>query len=131
MEFWYRKARRNKYSYKENVGFQQRDRQDSQNLKTDTFYRPPVTSAQCFFGTEKYPDFGFVLNYEDDDYSQGFGQIKEDFRDFTKDDILQPYKFDNDFRLSEEGNDVGYNLNVFDLRYQKKIRNCSTNKGKL
>ena len=29
------------------VGFQQRERQDSQNLANDTFYRPPVTSAQC------------------------------------------------------------------------------------
>ena len=27
------------------VGFQQRERQDSQNLANDTFYRPPVTSA--------------------------------------------------------------------------------------
>ena len=33
--------------------FQQQDRQDSQNLNHDTFYRPPVTSAQCLLGTEK------------------------------------------------------------------------------
>ena len=31
------------------VGFQQRD---SQNLNNDTFYRPPVASAQCIIGTE-------------------------------------------------------------------------------
>ena len=55
------------------VGFQQRDRQDSQNLNNDTFYRPPVTNAQCIFATEKCPDAATVLNY-DDDYSQGFGQ---------------------------------------------------------
>ena len=36
-----------------NVDFQQRDRQDSQNLNIDTFCRPPVTSAQCIFGTRK------------------------------------------------------------------------------
>ena len=35
------------------IGSQQRDRQDSQNLSNDTFYRPPVTSAQCITGTEK------------------------------------------------------------------------------
>ena len=35
------------------VGFQQRDRQDSQNFNNDTFYKPPSTSAQCFIGTEK------------------------------------------------------------------------------
>ena len=35
------------------VFFQQRDRQDSQNLNIDTFYRPPVTSAECVIRTEK------------------------------------------------------------------------------
>ena len=34
------------------VGFQQRDRQDSQNFNNDAFYRPSVTSAQCIIGTE-------------------------------------------------------------------------------
>ena len=34
------------------VGFQQKDRQDSQNINNDTFYRPPVTSGQCITGTE-------------------------------------------------------------------------------
>ena len=35
------------------VGFQQRERHDSQNLAIDTFYRPPVTIIQCNIGTEK------------------------------------------------------------------------------
>ena len=34
------------------VGCQQRDKQDSQNLNNDMFYRPPVTNAQCIIGTE-------------------------------------------------------------------------------
>ena len=33
------------------VGFQQRDRQDSQSFNNDTFYRAPLTSPQCFIGT--------------------------------------------------------------------------------
>ena len=49
------------------VGFQQRDRQDSQNENNDTFYRPPVTSAQCNIWTEKYPDNIILLNYNDED----------------------------------------------------------------
>ena len=73
------------------IGFQQQDRQDSQNLNNDTFCRLPVVSAQCIIGTEKYPDTGILLNYDDDDYSQGYHQIKEAFRALTKDDILQPY----------------------------------------
>ena len=35
----------------------------------------PITSAQCVIGTEKYPDSAILLNYDDDDYSQGYGQI--------------------------------------------------------
>ena len=102
------------------IGFQQQDRQDSQNLNNDTFCRLPVVSAQCYIGTEKYPDAGILLNYDDDDYSQGYHQIKEAFRSFTKDDILQPYISEADFRSSNAvANDVVYNLYVFDIRYQK------------
>ena len=42
----------------------------------------------------------------------------------TKDDILQPYKSDDNFRTSNAAaNDVGYNLYVFDIRYQKNFTN--------
>ena len=51
------------------IGFQQQDRQDSQNLKNDTFCRLAIFSAQCFIGTEKYLDAGILLNYDDDDYT--------------------------------------------------------------
>ena len=56
------------------VAFQQNDRQNDQNLNNDTFYRLLVTSAQCIIGTEKYPDSSIFLNYNDDNYSQGYGQ---------------------------------------------------------
>ena len=105
------------------IGFQQHDRQNSQNENNDTFYRPPITSAQCIIGTEKYPDSGILLNYDDDDYNQRYGQIKEAFRALTKDDILQPYISDRDFRSSNNNNDIGYNLYVFDIRYQKDFEN--------
>ena len=106
------------------VGFQQRDRQDSQNLNNDTFCRLPVVSAQCIIGTEKYPDAGILLNYDNDDYSQGYHQIKEAFRALTKDDILPPYISEADFRTSNvAANDIGYDLYVFDIRYQKNFTN--------
>ena len=104
------------------VAFQQNDRQNDQNLNNDSFYRPPVTSAQCIIGTEKYPDSAILLNYNDDDYSQGYGQIKEAFRALTKDNILQPYISDSDFRSSNEGNNIGYNIHAFDIRYQKHFK---------
>ena len=106
------------------IGFQQQDRQDSQNLNNDTFCRLPVVSAQCIVGTEKYPDTGILLNYDDDDYSQGYHQIKEAFRASTKDDILQPYISDDNFRTSNAAViDNGCNLYVFDIRYQKNFTN--------
>ena len=45
------------------ISFQQRDRQDSQNLNNDTFYLLPLTSAQCIIGTEKYPDSCIFFNF--------------------------------------------------------------------
>ena len=52
--------------------FQQKARHYSQKFDNDTFYRHPVTSAQCIIGTEKYPDSAILLNYDDDEYSQRF-----------------------------------------------------------
>ena len=60
--------------------------------------RLPVTSAQCIIGTDKYPDAAILMNYDGDDYCHGYGQNKEAFRALIKDDILQPYKSDHDFR---------------------------------
>ena len=103
------------------VAFQQNDRQNDQNLNNDTFYRPLVTSAQCIIGTEKYPDSGILLNYNDDDNSQGYGQIKEAFKALTKDNFLQQYISEHDFRSSNDGNNIGYNMYAFDIRYQKNF----------
>ena len=90
------------------IAFQQQDRQDSQNLNNDTFCRLPVVSAQCVIGTEKIPDAGILLNYDDDDYAQGYHQIKQAFKALTKDDILQPYISEEDFRSSNPAvGDVG------------------------
>ena len=111
------------------IGFQQQDRQDSQKLKNDTFCRLPVVSAQCIIGTEKCPDAGILLNYDDDDYSQGYSQIKEAFRALTKNDILQTYISDYNFRTSNvRADDIGYNLYIFDIRYQKNFTNSQPNK---
>ena len=106
------------------VAFQQNDRQHDQNLNNDTFVRLPVISAQVIIGTERYPDSGILLNYDDDNYSQAYGLIKETFRALTKDDILQPYISENDFRSSNNNNDVGYNIYAFDIRYQKNFENA-------
>ena len=42
----------------------------------------------------------------------------------TKDSILQPYISEADFRTSNVAtNDIGYNLYVFDISYQKNFTN--------
>ena len=112
------------------VGFQQNDRQHDQNLNNDTFVRLPVISAQVVIGTERYPESGILLNYDDDDYIQGYGLIKEAFRALTKDDILQPYTSEVDFRASNDGNNIGYNIYAFDIRYQKNFENAEPVKVK-
>ena len=67
-----------------------------------------------------------LLNYNDDDYLQGYGQIEELFRVLTKNDIFKPYKSDRVFiativnDAAEDDVSVDYNLDVFDIRYQKK-----------
>ena len=103
------------------IGFQQQDRQDNHNFKKDTFYRLPVVSAQCIIGTEKYPDAGILLIY-DENYSQCYAQIKEAFRALTKNHILQPYILDDNFRSSiVRDDDFGCNLFVFDKRFRKTL----------
>ena len=102
------------------IGFQQWDKQDSQNLNNDPFCRLPVTSAQAIFGTENYPDAVILLNNDEDVYSQGCHQIKEAFRVLTRDDLLRPYIVYDKFRSPNVTTDVvGYILSVFDIRYQQ------------
>ena len=66
------------------------------------------------------------MNYVDDDYSQGYEQIKEVFRALSKDAILQPYISKHEVRSSNNGNAFGYNSYFFDIRYQKNFINSQS-----
>ena len=90
-------------------------------MNNDTFVRLQVVSAQVVIGTERFPDTAVFLNYNDDQYSQGYGQIKEASRALTKDDILQLYITEDDFRSSNDEDSFGYNIHAFDIRYQKSF----------
>ena len=101
------------------------DRQNDQNLNNDTFVRLPVISAQVVIGTERYLDTGILLNYNDDENSQGYGQVKEAFKALTKDDMLQPY-------ISEEILDrlrmliilaIIFTLSIYDISKTLKVVN--------
>ena len=93
-------------------------------MNNNSFCRLPVTSAHCIIGTERYLDSNILINYDDDDYSQGYGQIKEAFRALTKDNILQPCISEDDFGSSNEANIFGFLIHAFDIRYQKKFENA-------
>ena len=110
------------------VGFQQNDRQHDQKINNDTFVGLPIISAQVIIGTEKYPDSNILLNYNDDNHSQGYGQIKEAFKAFRKDNIFQPDISENDFRSSNDDNDIVYNIYAFDIRYQKNSQSSQPKK---
>ena len=79
------------------------------------------------YWNQKNPDSAIIFNCDDDDYAQGYGQIRETFRALTKDDILNPKISDHIFRSTnvnaagETTNDIGYSSHVFDIRYQKKL----------
>ena len=49
---------------------------------------------------------------------------QRNFRALTKDDILQPYISDHDFRSSNDGDNIGYNIYTFDIRYQKNFESA-------
>ena len=104
--------------------FRQSDREHDGNLNNDTFCRLPVTPAQVIIGTVKYPDSGILLKYDGDDYSHGYGQIKEALKALTIDNFLLPYKSENDFRSSNDDNDIGSNVHSFDIRYQKNFESA-------
>ena len=87
-----------------------------------------MTSAQVIIWTEKNPDADISLNYDDDDSSQGCGQIREAFGALTKDDILRPYISDHDFGTSINGNDIGCNLYDFHIRDQKNLESAQPKK---
>ena len=102
------------------IGFKQRDRQHSRNLNNDTFCRLPVTNSQGIIRMKKYPDASIIRNYKDVDFFQGYYQIEEAS---TRDDILQPFISDRDFRSSNiRADDVGCNLSVFDIRCQQNLK---------
>ena len=100
--------------------FRQSDREHDQNLNNENLCRLPFTSAQCNIGSKRYPDSASLLPYNDDDQSQGYGQMKEAFRARTKDDLLRPEISQDDFRSSNRG----YNIHSFGIPYQRNYENA-------
>ena len=55
------------------VGFQEKDRQDSQDAKNGTFCRLSVVWAQSIIESEKYPDAAMLTSFVHDESSLVYG----------------------------------------------------------
>ena len=84
-----------------------------------------LLAPKYIIGTEKYPEAGFNLNCDGDKYSQGYAQIVSFSKVSTEIVIFQPYKTQkilktkvviDAFVITTDG---GYQLFVFDIRFQK------------
>ena len=58
------------------VGFQARNKIDSQIHNNATFDKLPISFAVCQIGSEKYPDDGIECDYDRDKYDQAYSEIE-------------------------------------------------------
>ena len=94
------------------VGFQARNRIDSQTHDNAIFDRLPVSNAVCKIGSEKYPDDGIECDYDRDKYDQAYSEIENFYLLKSETNLLNPFIDLRKFRTI-------YNFYVFDLSKQK------------
>ena len=94
------------------VGFQARNKIDSQTHDNAVFDKLPISSAVCKIGSEKYPDDGIECDYDRDKYDQAYSEIENFYTLHSQTDFLNPVIDLHKFRTN-------YNFYVFDLSKQK------------
>ena len=94
------------------VGFQARNKIDSQVHDNAVFDRLPISNAVCKIGSEKYPDDGIECDYNRDKYDQAYSEIENFYHLKSETNLLNPFIDLNKFRTN-------YNFYVFDLSKQK------------
>ena len=94
------------------VGFQTRNKIDSQTNDNAIFDRLPVSNAVCKIGSEKYPDDGIECDYDRDKYDQAYSEIENFYLLKSETNLLNPFIDLHKFRTN-------YNFYVFDLSKQK------------
>ena len=94
------------------VGFQARNKIDSQIHKNATIDRLPISNAVCKIGSEKYPDDGIECDYDRDKYDQACSEIQNFYFLHSETNLLNPFIDLHKFRTN-------YNFYVFDLSKQK------------
>ena len=94
------------------VGFQGRNKIDSQVHDNAVFDRLPISNAVCKIGSEKYPDDGIECDYDRDIYDQAYSEIVNFYHLHSETSLLNPFIDIHKFRTN-------YNFYVFDLSKQK------------
>ena len=94
------------------VGFQARNKIDSQTHDNAIFDRLPVSNAVCKIGSEKYPDDGIECDYDRDKYDQAYSEIENFYLLKSETNLLNPFIDLHKFRIN-------YNFYVFDSSKQK------------
>ena len=95
------------------VGFQNRNKHDSQTNDNSTFDRLPISSAVCRIGSECYPDHGINCDYDRDNYHEVYYEIDNFFKHHTQTNVLNAYIDLQKFRTN-------FNFYVFDISKQKE-----------
>ena len=96
------------------VGFQARNKIDSQVHDNAVFDRLPISNAVCKIGSEKYLDDGIECDYDRDKYDQAYSEIENFYHLHSETNLLNPFIDLKKFRTN-------YNFYVFDLSKQKDI----------
>ena len=94
------------------VGFQARNKIDSQTLDNATFDRLLIPNAVCKIRSEKYSDDGKECDYDRDKHDQTYSEIENFYKLHSETNQLNPFIDLHKFRRS-------YNFYVFDLSKQK------------
>ena len=82
------------------VGFQTRNKIDSQTHDNAVFVRLSVSNAVCKIGSEKYPDDGIECDYDRDKYDQAYSEIENFYQLKSETNLLNPFIDLHKFRTS-------------------------------
>ena len=73
------------------VGFQARNKIDSQTHNNATFDMLPISNAVCKIRSEKYPDDGIECDYDRDKYDQAYSEIENFYHLKSETNLLNPF----------------------------------------
>ena len=94
------------------VGFQARNKIDSQTDDKAVFDRLPIINAVCKIGSEKYPDDGIECDFDRDKDDRAYSEIENFYHLKSETNLINPFIDLHKFRKN-------YNFYVFDLSKQK------------